>query len=510
MLVPIVAALAVQEVTFSDSKIIDLSLFKNGYAVLMHEATVPQSGVLWLKEPPQAVLGTVWITSDEGTKITEVVATKVQTKVTTKVNADTMVELLQMNVGKSVALEVATGKPERDIVNGTILTVSERLIVVKSVNGTRAFQTGQVVTATLPDATYTKDKESVTSVPAVRIRARAGGKVRMLAMQRGATWSPSYMVQLGDKGKATYLGKATILNDSFELKGLTAKLVTGFPNLRFLGSWDPLTAGLSVDQYLNGVMQAASKSMGQLQNTAFRREAAEPAADFFQPFDPSGEGFSAEDLYFYKQPGIDLRPGDRAYYILFQSETDFEHVYTLGLSPYIVSEDYNARISVPDEEPVWHEIKFKNVAGMPLTTGPATVMQKGEIIGQDELKYTPNGAETFLKISKALDVASDAQEQEVSRERGAIKWENNRPRFDKITITGKIVVTNRKAESIKLKITKDLLGEATAASHGAEIVKTTRGLNSANINCRLTWTQDLKKGERVELTYTYQIYLRSE
>lgn len=507
-----VACLALQQPKYAETKVVEATLFKNGYAVIFHEATVPADGVVWIKEPPQAVLGTLWISADADTKISEVVATKVEDKTSTVVNVDNMLEVLKLNVGKTATLTVNVGRTEFEHLTCKILAVGGQMIAVRVGEMDRVFHPSQIISLEMDKAVYTTNVESVRQIPVLKVKAKPGGKVYVMALQRGVTWSPSYLVQLGEKGKAKVIGKSTVVNDSFKLDGITVKFVSGFPNLRFLGMGDPLTAGMTVDQYVGGMMQTAGSGFGGgggLANQAFRREAA-PAGDAFAPFTPSGEGFQAEDLYFYKQPGVTLKPGDRAYYVLFQTETDFEHIYTLGLSPYIASEDYNARIATPDEEPVWHQVKFKNTAGMPLTTAPATVTQQGEIIGQDELTYTPPGADGFLKISKALDVQSETTEEEVARQGGAIKWENGRARFDKITIKGKIVVNNRKAETISLKVTKDVLGEITVASHDGQIVKTTRGLNSANVNTRCTWQRKVEKGEKLTLEYTYQIYLRSE
>ena len=60
-----------------------------------------------------------------------------------------------------------------------------------------------------------------------------------------------------------------------------------------------------------------------------------------------------------------------------------------------------------------------------------------------------------------------------------------------------------------MEITKDVEGELTEASNGGKIVKTAKRLNSQNINSRVVWTPTLKKGGKLTLTYTYQVYIPS-
>ncbi|MCB0825443.1 MAG: hypothetical protein KDC26_04590 [Armatimonadetes bacterium] len=482
------------------SKIVDASLFKNGYAVLTHEMTVPASGVINLEEIPQGRLGTVWVSSDSRTKITSVVLTKSSTKNVTEVSADSMGEVLKLNKGKTATLTLLTTKGEEYKIDAKIVEVQGSLLVVDEA-GTRHFlPLSALLRFSLPDGVYSRKIESTKESPVLKISATAGGKVYIMALQRGMMWSPAYNLELMEKGKVKIIGKATIINELGDLMNQDVKLITGFPNIRYADLPDPLTDLSTMGRGADAMLGAAAKaSQVPMQNMAFaRRESGSPGADFYGSFEETATGGEMlEDLYFYTQPKVNLKKGDRGYFVMFSKDTDFNHIYTLNLN------------EGEDNPEVWHEIKFKNNVDMPLTTGPAVVMQKGEIIGQDELKYTSNGADAFLKISKALDISAAATSEEITRERGAIKDRYNNPAFDLVTVKGTVELINRKGEDVTMEITKDVEGELTEASNGGKIVKTAKRLNSQNINSRVVWTPTLKKGGKLTLTYTYQVYIAS-
>ena len=104
---------------------------------------------------------------------------------------------------------------------------------------------------------------------------------------------------------------------------------------------------------------------------------------------------------------------------------------------------------------VWHELTFTNTSGQPFTTAVATTMRDGEVIGQDMMHYVSPKGKAELRITKALDIRAEAAEEEVSRQREAVKRAPGIAPFDLVTLKGTLAITNSKPQEVKLRIRKD-------------------------------------------------------
>jgi len=322
-------------------------------------------------------------------------------------------------------------------------------------------------------------------------------------------------VDISDEKTLRLTAKATVMNDLVDVSGIEARLITGFPHVRFIGVPDPLTGGVSIDQFLQSLMSSGTPAQyatpGAMSQNAARASDAAYGEAAFTPFDPSGlEGIQAEDLFFYRQPGVTLKNGERGYYVLFQAESPYTHVYRLDIPDTAASFSREASLSPQQAPPldVWHTLKFTNTAKMPLTTAAAITVQDGQMLGQDMLDYTSPGAEASLKITKALEVHAEDQEEETARERGAVR-RGDTFLYDLVTVQGTIAVTNRKPKDVQMKVTKVTLGEAVEASAGGKTTKSPVGLRSINPMSRIVWEPLLKPGESLRLTYTYKVYVAS-
>jgi len=488
------------------AKIIDATLFKNGYAVVIRQVTVPSSGTVLVKDPPTAVLGTLWIYGDQGGQIKSVVATKSIEETEQTISVGSVAEALALNKGK--VMDISWHDQQKwQTITGKVLSVSNQLVVIEdSASGQSMFVQLSTIASFKgnKDLVWTEVRKSKTETPVLRIQAAPGSKVNMMAMQAGMSWSPSYMIDISDDKKLKIVSKATIINDLGDMETITAKLVTGFPNISYLGQWDPLTAMMAV--YKSGGFGgggAPSSAPMQNQSVMGRREAA--ADDVFGSFVPStGEGFSGEDLFFLPLEKVLLKQGERGYYVLFQADSAYKHIYTLdlpGSSANNGSQDF-ARTDLD----IWHELEFDNNTKMPWTTGPALTVKNGQMLGQDELKYTTPGTKANVKITKALDIAAEAREEEIERERGVLKDRYNNPTYDLVTVKGTMELTNMKAGEVEMRIRKSIEGEIIEAAGTSNTFKSTRRLNQVNINSVMEWRPSLKRGEKKTFTYTYKVY----
>jgi len=251
----------------------------------------------------------------------------------------------------------------------------------------------------------------------------------------------------------------------------------------------------------------ASRSM--MAQNAYEPLSDSAKLDFSGVPEAAGQGEGIGDLFFYDLSRITLPKGARQSCNLFRFESDYRHVYTWSLG---AEYDINQMRPMPiprvaDE--VWHTIEFTNTTAQPLTTGVATILQKGELTGQTTLSYIPAGAKAEARINKGLDITPDRLEEETARERGAIKDRNGNPTFDLITIRGTLKLTNRKRETVDVRITKDVVGEILTSSDGGKITKLAGGLGEVNGRGRSVWNLSISPAQEVTRTYTYRVYIRS-
>ncbi len=481
-------------------KVTGASLFKNGYGVVFREAEIPAGKTLFHTPPPgQASLGSVWFTASRDVKIQRI-ATVNRTNTVTTV-ATGIPEILALNVGAKLTLHLLKpGTSGQMQVEAEIKDVLPNLIVIKTASGEEILPIDYVKSLSSASGLKIKRDGSI-SEQALEFEARgpAGSKLYSMAIQSGISWSPAYSVQLLDNTKLRLTGQATLINDLAPISGAEIKLVTGFPSLRFLYQPDPLTA-----DFLSPRMPGGSGGFGggQMQNAApitMRRESAESMAD---AFNPSGEGFAAEDLFFYKLPGTTLMQGGRSQTVLFEGTADYKAVYKAEL-PDPISQA-GGRVGTPPD--VWHTLVFKNPVNQPLTTAPAITMKSGEVIGQDEIKYSSVGGPVSLRVGKALDVVIEATAEEVEREQAARKDRHGNPTYDLITIKGVVAVNSLKGKDVQLEVEIPLEGEVISAG-AAQVTKTAAGLRDANPRSLISWKPVVAKGGKVTLEYSVKIFV---
>lgn len=218
---------------------------------------------------------------------------------------------------------------------------------------------------------------------------------------------------------------------------------------------------------------------------------------------PQSQGFSAEDLFFYKLSGVNLKPQERGYHVLFEGEAAYKNIFRAQLASPLAQ-------SGPGQPPapidVWNTLEFNNPMPQPLTTAPGMAMKNGEVIGQDQISYTAPGAPASLRIGKALDIRVESTSEEVERERGALKDRYDRPAWDKVILKGVIEINNRRASDVEMSITMPLDGEFTATGE-AEASKVPAGLKQVNPTSILRWKPKIKAGGKAQLEYTATVYV---
>ncbi len=523
MMLPSLVLALLQTPEPAKARLVGASLFKNGFAITQRVIDVPRPGTTTVLPVPQGAMGTLWFTPSEGTTLDSVVVEN-ETLAAGTQPAGSVEEILTLNVGRSVTLLIAEqGPPAR--LTCKLVSVAGTIVVAETAGGNT-----RVIAKTAILGVEGKGLKSQSAAPrsttrrVMRIRTLGKpGRVAVVALERNLTWVPAYAVNLMPDGKnLTLVAKATVINDLEKLTNLDCKFVTGFPNLPYAETLDPLIAwymgapapqggfggGFGGGGFGN---QSAGRSENRRGQVGYDPSDAALAANAQAP---NGEALG--ELFFYRRPGVSVDVGGRAAYTLFRTTTPYEAVYAWDIAdPAPGQPRFEPRIlppNTPSPEEVWQTLRFVNNAKVPLTTGPATTFAEGEIIGQDALKYASPGQTAELRVTRSLDVSADYTEEEVGRERGFVKGRNGNaeyPIFDRVTAKDTLSMVNRKRTAIKVRIRKAFTGEWIAGEGNPEVKTTAAGLRQPNPTCSAEWIATVEPGATLKLTYTVRLLVSS-
>jgi hypothetical protein len=258
---------------------------------------------------------------------------------------------------------------------------------------------------------------------------------------------------------------------------------------------DPFTL-LDVAQFNDDVrFRREGGSRGAMQNVA--APGAFGGGGFDAAFDENlNQGVSAGELYFYKKSGVNLKLGDKGYFNLLEGTMKYSTLY---------------RMELPEESPnevipSWQTLRFKNTTSTPFTSGIASVYSANQLLlGQDQLTYSAAGVDADLRIARANDVAGVLTVTEASRKMIQVRRSSNdfvdRPLVNR---KGIVALINLKKEAVKLEVKTSLQGKVLTASNDAKITTQTILSDPYNVSSSITWTLDLKPGEKIEISYDYE------
>ncbi len=520
-----------------------IAMFKNGIGLVVTQVTLPEpKGTYRIHPLPDVAMGSFWLNWPKSLQLSEIKAT--QAKRDEKIAAATVKELLEANIGNIVDLwirdewvrakiidipkrhddPVIQPKPENVIPLPLPPARGEMALIEDSV-GVRAVPVNWIesirLTCEEPRFQIVRPQvENVLQFTAAPTREKSNkpNSVSLTYLANGIAWTPSYVVDISEKKDAQITAKAVIVNDLMPLENTDLELIAGFPHIQYGGTNSTFSL-TPLQQALDQLRGSGSRRARALDisntitsNRAMFSQSAEYAPGAPSPSGPSapvmGEG--AEDLYFYPVDNVTLKKGERGYYPLFNGKIPYQHVYTWDI-PNTIDENANYRRQQEQSrspQVVWHSLKLTNRTGNPWTTAPAVTMKDGRILGQDTIRFTPDGASADLKITQAISIHAEQNEYETKRQRSASEFYGSR--FDLVTVEGELAITNFKDEKVNVEISKELLGEVIQTSGDPEIVKLAGGLRRVNPQSKLVWNIDVDPGKdnAVKLVYTFKVYVR--
>lgn len=559
--------------------ITEVTAFKDGHALVVRAGSVAlnEEGDAVLRDLPRPVLGTFWADEDEADAT---LASVVSERVTEfeSMPAPSLAALLEANIGMRIAfVDVRDELREgvlREVIRGDGSTDTRvrqpsggddgrwsayaqpiispaapvRIALIETESGVASVPVDQ-----MRDLRFL-DGSPETSVEVARQRERMtldlrwegdapdAGDVRLMYVQRGVRWIPSYRVTVLDDDRVRLELQATIVNELADLDDVTMNFAVGVPSFAFADSPDPM--GLRDALAVLGPYFGSSSGTGSMlsnalmSQSAMMRSGGGGSAGAPVPASPELTGSErAEDLFVYTVEHITLRRGARMVVPLVSYEVGYESLYRLEIParpPFDLGRSIPANRAIELERALTrpiptHLLRIENENGerYPITTAPALVIRDGRALAQGMFTFTAPGGSCDLEIGKGVEIGVDAVETEGERELGAVRW--NGDDYARARHEFSATITNLKDAPVRMEVVKAAFGDRPEGGQGAVVEML--GLYEAvlrgehdwdwwrgqswpwwwsrfNGTARISWEITVGAGERVELDAGWWYYWR--
>jgi len=438
------------------------------------------------------------------------------------------------------------GQPSVPVTREVPTEVTASFVMVQTADGVRLVQQANIVNMSVigKDPVTTTEKKEKKRTVSLHVAAEKGAapnevEAGLVYIERGVRWIPDYRVELLDNGQARISLQATVVNDLADLEDVELGLVVGVPSFIMAGELSPMALrenGRWLSSYFLPPGRGDSGNLGHFMNNAVMSQRA-ASFDYDRPTAAAGgpdvpsEG-QMEDLYVYRQPHFTLKKGGRAVIQLAEVTVAYEDIYTWDIPALpppemwdnINRDELRQAVAALAGAKAMHKVRLTNSSNIPWTTGPATIIKKGAVLGQQLMTYTSLKNTVDLPVTIATDLNTKKEEIETGREPNALTINNNR--FTKITLHGTVTVKNFKDKPAKLSVRRLALGKVTAATADGKIVQVNAieaddlmgdGVRPiwwswpwwwfrANSVSRVSWDVSVPAGESVTLEYDWYYY----
>ncbi len=318
----------------------------------------------------------------------------------------------------------------------------------------------------------------------------------------GVNWLPSYFFKLKDEKNARLEMKATVENYAEPLKDTEIELVVGSPQMTRSGTPDPMTYDyLTVGSDVGRSYQSNSYMQS---NAVFKGMAAEADAPSYFETNFGTDGEKSGDMYLYKLGKVSLPEKSKGSFPIFAANLEYKDKYEGNI--YDITNYFNTRYVAQEERTfdIFHSLEIKNATTVPLTTATVMVVnEKDQFVAHDEIKYTPVGATTNIRLSKAIDIIMKNSEEEKSREDNAKKI--GKTVYSKVILKGSVNVDNYQQKEVTVTVLKNVSGTVLSQSNAAKVTKSS-SYNYINPSSEVKWEVKLSANEKKVLTYEYEVF----
>jgi hypothetical protein len=512
-------------------------VFKDGYALVVKKAVgvADDAGRVHTGEVPDAaVLGTFWASAKEG-RVRGMLAEWVEEAPAPIESACiSMPELLRVNVGNQVKLQLKDGQEYVGVLEGVLPSAppsegeaseaanrilgreaSERvapplsswmdsneamrilgsqaadraeLLILAQADGERiVLPVGLVKTAAATEfiTRITRAPEPAPKQKRLTFdlgEAAAGKAIELSIMyfRPGIRWIPTYRLTSDMRESGVLALQGEILNEAEDVEGAAFDLVVGVPNFRFRDTVSPLV----LEQTMRRALQEAAPSvMGQqMMSNSFASRAGEwrqPSSgnDMSMGIAPELSGSDADDLFVYHLGDFSIDKGARATAFLWQDEVEFEHLYTLDL-------EIN-RMGQPEAR----EIDPRDRSNSPLDLLATRVWHQLKIKNESEVPWTTGSVlllQDWLPLAQELltytsvggeamvpvtvAVGMRAEQEERETERSNKPIQWHSHSYYRVEKAGSVTIRSFRQEVSRMRVSVTVHGPALSASDGGEFI----------------------------------------
>lgn len=533
--------ISIQLTAQSEMQTKSISVFKNGKSFVIKEGSVKTADNIYtLYKMPDALFGTLWFSGSKS-KVTQVVSKMESVNEPIERKAIGFRDLLYANKGKQLSIATSDNKiyagtvddfELSEEVNSQMLlrqaelnetygtSIDYRLfpgdpqvLLIKIDNKWISLNPGDIKTIEFSEKPENTIKTNVkVKKPLVKVTFEKGGdqELRMMYLQNGISWTPTYMLEINSDNNATLKLQAEVSNSIEDIAGTDMNFVVGVPNFKFAENPSILT---SIIGKITQNYSSNSRSNYHLSNAIISTQMAGGygrSRDYDEGDIPEGiEGEASEDYYFYNVKNVKLEKGGRAIYPLYSKLLKIKHLYECNLSKADgkSSRDYSDYSFDTKKCDVFHSIEIKNSTSDPLTTGPVMIVDKSnKPLAQDLIKYTGAGQSSFIQLTQSPDIWVEETETIIDTKEEVKKVSGYD--YDLVTIRNEIVIVNSKKQSIDMAIRKTFGGTIKDVSikynNKQKVDK-----NSLNPTNNIELRPVLKAGETLKISYTYETYIRN-
>lgn len=465
-----------------------------------------KDGVVKLPIPEQALFGTYFIGASKDNAVKNLVFKNDTIK--KKDRSHSVWQFLAGNMNKAVTISYSPTQGIDKTVSGKVSDYDLYSGIMKfttDAGKSMIMHVGQIYQADFkedPSAFYMADsvKRMLILKPE---KAAENISMQETYMTSGINWIPSYYLKLKDDKTARLEMKATLENFTEDLKHAETELVVGAPQMLYSNKPDPMTYDyLTADGGIDFARQMTKGYMQRNDMPVMALEADASAGYFQNSF--STEGEKAGDMYIYKLGKISLPNQSKGAFPIFAGNIEYKDKYEGSIQD--ITNYYSSRFVPQDERPfdIFHSLEIENTATVPLTTASVMVVnEKEQFVAQDELKYTPVGANTNIRLSKAIDIIMKNSEEEKTREDNAKKI--GKVTYSKVILKGSVNVDNYQDKDVTVTVTKILSGTVLMGSNEAKVTKV-NSYNYINPSSNIKWEVKLGANQKKVLTYEYEVF----
>lgn len=509
-LIPVfLMAFAVSAVCQNSLPLKKVSIFKNTTSMIVKEGTLQNNnGQFVLPIPGQVLFGTYWLGSNKENNLKSITF---KTDTLKKISeAKNISQLIVSNIGKQVS--VINYKSEKISGKITGFLNAGEIAKIKADNG----KTVYAEVRNLVQIEFTDDNNSsmqsdtITRFISIQPEKKSESlNLQECYLQLGFNWIPSYLLKLTNDKDARLEMKATVENYSENLNDVETELVVGSPQVYFGLRQDPLTYNYvtsnsgsygTTARWDNNAMRNDMSNMMQVQTAT--TSIGDGRYGYIES-DFETEGEKNNDLYYYNLGKISLEKNSKGNFPVFSIALEYKNKYEANIPDKVNYSSYQYCDNSETNYDVFHSVEFKNSSKFPFTTAPVMVIaDKSQFLAQDLLKYTPTGATTTVKLSKAIDILLKNSEEEINRADNVKKIA--RTSYSKVILKGTVHIENHQQKAVTIEIVKNINGTATNA--GGATFKKVKAYNNVNPAGELKWEITMNAGEKKQLNYEYEVY----